>query len=78
LTVASTIVISFHGVGAAFRGLLVAAGYFQAGDGFAVPLSDDVFRISYQESQEEIDARFDKWLDGCLIQGIAEWRRTLA
>ena len=75
--VASRIVISFHGVGAAFRGLLVAIGYFQVGDGPAIPLSDDVFRISYQDVQDELLSRFDKWLDGCIIQGIAEWRRTL-
>ncbi|MBZ5727048.1 MAG: Fic family protein [Acidobacteriia bacterium] len=73
----SRIVVSFHGVGAAFRGLLVAAAYFQAGDGPAVPISEDVFRISYQDQQNEIAARFHKWLDGCIVEGIAHWRRTL-
>jgi Fic family protein len=74
---ASRIVVSFHGVGAAFRGLLVAVAYFQIGDGAAVPVSEDVFRISYQEPLSEIAPRFDKWLEPCIVEGIARWRRTL-
>jgi Fic family protein len=73
----SKIVVSFHGVGAAFRGLLVAVAYFQGPDGVPVPLSEDVFRISYTDVQAEITPRFEKWLDACLIEGIAQWRRTL-
>jgi fido (protein-threonine AMPylation protein) len=75
--VGSRIVVSFHGVGAAFRGLLVAVAYFQTGDGAAVPVSEDVFRISYQETQNENESRFDKWLEPCIVEGIAHWRRTL-
>ena len=75
--VTSKIVVSFHGVGAAFRGLLVAVAYFQVGDGAAVPISEDVFRISYQESWDEIVPRFEKWLEPCIVEGIAQWRRTL-
>ena len=75
--VASMIVVSFHGVGAAFRGLLVAVAYFQIGDAAAVPISEDVFRISYQETQNEIWPRFEKWLAPCIVEGIANWRRTL-
>ncbi len=76
-TVSSRIVISFHGVGTAFRGLLVAAGYFQVADGPAVPVSEDVFRISYHEAQQNLISRFQPWLDSCIIEGIAQWRRTL-
>jgi Fic family protein len=73
----SRIVVAFHGVGAAFRGLLVAAAYFQTGKGSAVPVSEDVFRINYQEQLSELRPRFDKWLDDSIIEGIAHWRRTL-
>jgi len=76
-TVESQIVVSFHSVGSAFRGLVVAVGYFQVGGGPPVPLSDDVFRISYQEPRTEIETRYGKWLDDRLIKGLAEWRRTL-
>jgi hypothetical protein len=75
--VTSMIVVSFHGVGAAFRGLLVAVAYFQAANRAAVPISEDVFRISYQETQDEIVPRFEKWLEPCIVEGIAHWRRTL-
>ncbi len=73
----SRIVLSFHGVGAAFRGLLVVMAYFQVGDAAPGPISEDVFRISYQDSQAEIGPRFEKWLDACLIEAIGLWRRTL-
>jgi hypothetical protein len=75
--VKTMIVVSFHGLGAAFRGLLAAAAYFQVDGGSPVALSDDIFRISYQEPQAEAVKRFAKWLDDCLIQGLAQWRRTL-
>jgi len=74
----SQIVVSFHSVGPAFRGLLVAVAYFQAGDGNPIPLSDDVFRIGYQDNRVEIEQRYLAWLDSCLIRGLAEWRRSLA
>jgi fido (protein-threonine AMPylation protein) len=76
-SVAGKIVISFHGVGPAFRGLLVAVGYFQIGEEPPVPVCDDVFRISYQEPQAEAQKRYAKWLDDCLMRGLAAWRRTL-
>src|ERR1051326_3828087 len=75
--VESRIVISFHSVGAAFRGLLVVVGYFQNSNDAAVSLSEDVFRISYQDRLDDITPRFQKWLDGCIIEGLANWRRTL-
>lgn len=73
----SRIVVSFQGVGAAFRGLLIAVAYFQIGDGLAVPISEDVFRISYKEPPNDIRLRFEKWISDCLIEGIAQWRRSL-
>jgi hypothetical protein len=73
----SVVVVSFHSVGEAFKGLLVAVAYFQSGDGPAIPLSDDVFRIIYSEPAAQIEKRFRKWLDQCIIRGLAEWRRTL-
>jgi hypothetical protein len=71
------IVVSFHIVGTAFRGLIGVIAYFQAGSDLPAPLSDDIFRIDYKESFAELEERFTKWLDACLIQGLAEWRKTL-
>lgn len=55
----------------------IAVAYFQVGSGEAVSISEDVFRISYQEPQSEIVSRFEKWLEPCIVEGIAQWRRTL-
>jgi hypothetical protein len=76
-SVASRIVVSFHSVGSGFRGLVVVVAYFQTDNGPAIPVSEDMFRISYEEPQAEIEKRYARWLDQCLIQGIALWRRTL-
>jgi fido (protein-threonine AMPylation protein) len=75
--VVSRIVVSFHSVGAAFRGLVVAVGYFQIGDRPPILVSDDIFRINYQEPPGDTRKRYAAWLDECLIRGLAEWRRTL-
>jgi Fic family protein len=73
----SQIVISFHGVGSGFRGLLAVAAYFRSGQGPVVPLSKDIFRITSEEPEAEISKRFFAWLNECLIEGLAEWRRSL-
>lgn len=77
----AVIVVSFHGVGSAYRGLLAAAAFFQAGgldsDNEPVALSDDIFRISHEENASELDARFAAWLEACLVKGIGLWLRTL-
>jgi len=73
----SDITVSLHGIGAAFRGVIAAAAYFNSGEGLLVPLSDDIFRISYEETVQDIDARFRLWLEACLAKGIVLWRRTL-
>jgi len=75
--VTSRIVVSFHSVGSSFRGLVAAVAYFQAGDNLPIPLSDDIFRISYEEPRNEVQLRYTPWLEECLIKGLAEWRRTL-
>ncbi len=73
----SRIVVSFHGVGSQFKGLIAVVAYFKSGERPAVPLSDDLFRISYQEAESTVAARFKVWLDACLIRGLAEWRKAL-
>ncbi len=73
----SNITVCFHTVGAAFRGLIAVVAYFQLGANPPIPLSDDILRIDYKEPYKELEQRYVKWLDACLIQGLAEWRKTL-
>jgi len=77
-SVVSRIVVSFHGVGPRFRGLLVAAAYLEVGAAAPVPLVEDVFRISYEEPRAEVEKRYETWLEDSLIRGLEEWRRTFA
>jgi len=58
--------------------LVAFAAYFTRGDGQVIPLSDDVFRITYNENVNDVVRRFIPWLEKALINGLAEWRRTLA
>ena len=74
---ASKMVIVFQGVGSSYRGILVVSGFFQEGENQPVPLSDDVFRISYEENLPELRNRFAPWMEACLVRGTAQWRRTL-
>jgi len=75
--VESRIVLAIHGVGSAFRGLLVAACYFVSGNSDPIMLSDDLIRFSYQESSNQATKRFTAWFEPSVIQGLAQWRKTL-
>jgi hypothetical protein len=74
--VSGRIVVSFHGVGP-FKGVLVAMAYLAIAYKESSPLSDDVFRISYEEPFGEMQNRFDRWLENCIIKGLELWRRSL-
>ena len=76
-TVVSKITVSVHSVGPTFRGLVAAVAYFRRADDPLIPLCEDIFRLSYRESANEVANRFSAWLDKCLIDGLAAWRRTL-
>lgn len=71
------IAVCLHGVGAAFRGLIAVVAYFQVGSAPPLALSDDIFRIDYKEPYQDLQERYIKWLEACLIEGLAAWRRTL-
>ena len=79
------ILLSFHGIGHAFRGLLgVSACFFrrtEADDGTrdlddVHVLADEVFQVNYLEPWEEAEVRFRKWLDDVLLRGVDLWQRT--
>ena len=75
--VSSRITIAVHSVGPAFRGLLAVVACFAHGGSPPIALCDDIFRISYNENPNQVEERFTGWLDKCLIEGLAAWRRTL-
>jgi hypothetical protein len=73
----SEIMIAVHGVGATYKGLIAAVAYFSEDPARPTPVCEDVFRVTWLESVDEVLPRFSPWLEKCLINGLAVWRRTL-
>lgn len=80
------IVVSFHGVGSEYRGLLVASMFFfrreptEEGEREVAdisPVSDDVFQINYRESVASARERFAGWFEYSLVRALEIWRTGL-
>ena len=80
------ILLSFHGIGQEFRGVLVASAmtfrrelsedeWTQTSD--STPLSGIVFQFNYRDTEESIIARFGPWLEDCIIVGLRRWQDQL-
>ncbi len=53
------------------QGLVLVKAEFHSG------ASGGAFTTAYSEPVAELRPRFLKWLDDCIIRGLAEWRKTL-
>ena len=80
----SEIVLSFHGIGREYRGLVgVSVCFFrkrETDEGHSMiedqhTVSRELFQINYLESLDAVEARFDSWLDKYLLQALDLWRR---
>ena len=80
----SEIVLSFHGIGREYRGLVGVSLCFyrkpETDEGHSMiedqhTVSRELFQINYLESLEAVQARFDPWLDKYLLQALDLWRR---
>jgi Fic family protein len=80
------ILISFHGTGHSFRGVLAVSACFfrreetEAGEreiADVTPLSSEIFQINYREAQEDAEGRFSEWLEEILVKGLEIWRAGL-
>ncbi len=80
----SEIVLSFHGIGREYRGLVGVSLCFyrkpETDEGHSMiedqhTVSRELFQINYLESLEAVEARFDAWLDKYLLQALDLWRR---
>lgn len=80
------ILLSFHGAGHEFRGILAASacsfrreeteeGEREIAD--VTPLSDEVFQINYLEAPEAAEDRFSEFLEDVLVKGLEIWRKGL-
>lgn len=74
---AVVLVISFHGWGSQFRGLLAASVYLLRDDNSAFAASDGFFQFNFKEDQAQVEKRFHPWLDAAIIKGLELWRQQL-
>ena len=81
----SNILLSFHGIGHEVRGVIVcSATWFRRvktdeGENETEgerPLCDQVFQINYKEDYQDVEARFELWLEDVIEKGLALWEAT--
>ena len=84
-TIQTEILISFHGIGQEFQGVLAcSASWFQRVEtedgerevGPVTPVTDRVFLINYKEPPDEAAERFSDWLEDAVVRGLKLWQET--
>ncbi len=84
-TTQTEILISFHGIGREFQGVLSCSSLWfqrvvsegvQREIGPVISLTDGVFLINYKEFLDEARERFSDWLDDAIVRSIKLWQET--
>src|SRR5258706_6559983 len=82
----SSIVLSFHSIGARFVGIIGVSAFIEFRETeetqHATPdgpygISDVVFEFSYLDDLSSLRDRFTRWLGDTLAMGLDQWRRQL-
>ena len=80
------VLVSFHGLGTEYRGLLAASMCFfrrEATDHEERQITDllspaeGVFQVNYREPTTQAQGRFREWLETGLVRSLEMWRATL-
>lgn len=80
------ILFSFHGIGPETSGVFGCAPMLftrqrsEGGEslvGDVKPLTDAPFEFTYVEEAADVQKRFRRWLDKCVVSGLDEWRKTV-
>ena len=80
------ILLSFHGIGREYRGVLVCSACFfrrtKTEEGKSQvsepePITEEFFQINYREAEKEARPRFEKWLEEAIRIGLALWNQSL-
>ena len=45
--------------------------------GAVAPLANEPFEFTYMEDSTDVQQRFRKWLDQCVVAGLDHWQRGL-
>jgi Fic family protein len=81
-----TVLLSFHGVGHEYRGLLIcnACAYHRdkGEEGEPTiselqPLNDSPFQFSYADEKENLISRFKPWLEDVISTGLEYWNKSI-
>jgi fido (protein-threonine AMPylation protein) len=70
------LVLSFHGIGPGFRGMVGVTAYL-AIEGTEPEAIENAFQINYEEDLTKAQERFSTWLERVIVEGLKQWRRTL-
>ncbi len=73
----STIVLSLHPAGKAYRGIMAAVLMLLNSSLRAVSANDDMFQFNYKEDFEQTQKRFETWLNDGLTRALTLWREQL-
>ena len=80
------ILLSLHGLGQEYRGVLVGSVYIYEKDlegdyvypaSNIVPLTEESFQVNYKEEEEAVADRFAEWFDQAVIEGLAVVHKQL-
>lgn len=80
------LLVSIHGIGHEFRGVLAASACFFRREqteeterelSAVIPLSDEIFQVNYKEASDQAKERFRNWLEEVLVKGLETWRQGL-
>ena len=82
----TSLVISFHALGRDFVGIVAASSFLEfrdwGEDGTSTidgpyRLNQRVFQCSFNEQEEVVVPRFERWLEEVIVAGLDQWRRQL-
>jgi len=71
------LIISFHGIGPRFRGLIGVVAYLNIQGAEPMLIEGGTFQINYAEDLASAETRFTAWLDRVIVAGLNAWRLTL-
>jgi Fic family protein len=80
------ILFSFHGIGHETAGILGCSAMFyskettEEGENITrevMALADSPFEFNYNDDGTDVQRRFSKWLDACVLRGLDQWRQKV-
>jgi Fic family protein len=70
-------VIAAYALGPRYRGIVGVIAYLAVYEAEPELIEGGTFQINYEEDLESAKARFSPWLEGVIVKGLDQWRRTL-